>query len=62
MERGCEHCRDQHGKSLPGRWADEFVLSDETIWFCGGGEERGISVNYCPWCGRRIREEEQKEE
>lgn len=56
-EKGCDYCRNQHGRALPGRWAEEFVLSGETIWYCGAGEETGISIKFCPWCARSLQDD-----
>ena len=50
---GCDRCRDQIHTPEPDRDDDEFIISDSTLWLKG----RGITINYCPWCGRRIAED-----
>ena len=56
-EKGCDMCRNQHLAPLPHLWADQFTISEESLWFCGGGDAFGIAISYCPCCGRDLQED-----
>lgn len=56
-QKGCKHCRSQHMRDLPCDSGERFVISEESIWFCSGGEAIGIDIRFCPWCGRDLRED-----
>lgn len=61
MREGCELCRNQKDRELPDRGADEFVLSDGTLWWIGYDEMPGIEINFCPWCGRPLQGDKKEE-
>lgn len=62
MSKGCKYCSggsktlDEYGWAVLKleKYGDEFRL---TALECGHYDEANIEINYCPFCGRKLKEE-----
>lgn len=54
----CEYCKqDMEGKSIENRYAIETMVDDIFLYnWCECGRHTVDEINYCPMCGRKLKE------
>ena len=66
----CDYCKDWQTRTINNMesWKDNDAFVNDTVIMNFGGypcfmfitkiSTQGIEINYCPWCGRRLSDED----
>lgn len=59
MSNECEYCKENmEGKYVEDRYSIETMVDDTFIYnWCECGRHTVIKINYCPMCGRNLKDE-----
>lgn len=62
-ENECEYCRhDMQGKNIEDRFAIDGLVDDSLLYnWCECGRHTIYEINFCPMCGRKLKEDEHGE-
>lgn len=58
----CKYCKgDMEGKPIENRYAIETMVDDIFLYnWCECGRHTVDEINYCPMCGRYLKDKEEK--
>ena len=59
----CEYCEKDYLNSKPieNRYAIDIIVDDTFLYtYCECGSHVVAKINYCPMCGRKLREEDKR--